>query len=62
MNKKTYTVHQLRVRAVRNILNKKDLPTDMRQHWGRVAKQLGPYYPVGDTFKSWLTAKKKKKR
>jgi len=34
----------------------------MRQHWGRVAKQLGPYYPLGDTFKSWLPTKKNKKR
>jgi hypothetical protein len=32
----------------------------MRQHWGRVAKQLGPYYPIGDTFKKWYPPKQKK--
>jgi hypothetical protein len=56
------TITQQRLLAVYKAQGSKNLPLDMRQHWGRVAKQLGPYYPLGDTFKSWLPTKKKKKR
>jgi len=43
-------------------LNKKDLPPDMRKYWGSVAKWIGPYNSIGESFKSWLPAKEKKKR
>tara|TARA_R110000782_G_scaffold68989_1_gene138794 strand:+ start:403 stop:570 length:168 start_codon:yes stop_codon:yes gene_type:complete len=49
-------VHASRLTAVHRVLQKNNLPFDMRQYWGGVAKKLGSY---NEPSKSWLPPQKK---
>tara|TARA_R110000824_G_scaffold80012_8_gene201536 strand:+ start:3595 stop:3771 length:177 start_codon:yes stop_codon:yes gene_type:complete len=52
-------MHASRLTAVHKVLKKNNLPPDMRQYWGGVAKRLGHYSSLGKASSSWMPPEKK---